>query len=172
MDSAPNMVQTAPPFYWLMHWNTPKKPTQHVLSPPGTSAEHSTALVNQPYKWHGPAWVSPLNGPHSSSNSTSKAPLQYGSRSHNSPTTKLVKQACPTFKPSEQQTSYSQPNEASPKVMSPAHSDRMQSMTYFSEPSPSNVAITRIPRHKRSPTPMTSSPSAAPSPVYSNKLTW
>ena len=66
---------------------------------------------------------------------------------------------------------YSQLNEVSHKEMSPVHSDGMLYMTYYSEPSPSNVTTSRIPRRKQLPTLMTSSPSAAPLPAYNNKLT-
>ena len=49
--------------------------------------------TDQPYKWHGPDSVSPLNGSHSSSNSTSTASQQYGSRYPDSLVTKLAKLA-------------------------------------------------------------------------------
>ena len=48
--------------------------------------------------------------------------------------TKQAKPDYPASKPSEPQTSYSPPNEESPKEMSPAHLDETQCMTYFYEP--------------------------------------
>ena len=71
------------------------------------------------------AWIRlgvPQNGPLSSSSWTSTEPQQYGSRSHNLPTTKPAKQANLATS-SEPLTSYSPLNEGSHKGMSQAHLD-------------------------------------------------
>ena len=117
------MAPTAPLSFWLTHSNTPKKHTQHAWSPLEISAEPSTASASPHYKWPRPDWAFPQNGPLSSSSWTSTEPHQYGSRFHNSLMTKQAKQDYPASNPSEQQTSYSPPNEGYPKVMSPAHLD-------------------------------------------------
>ena len=115
----------------------------HTWSPLGTSAKPLTASASPHYKWPRPDWAFPQNGPLSSSSWTPTEPHQYGSRFHNLLMTKQAKQDYPASKPSEQQTSYSPPNKGSPKVMSPAHLDGTQCMTYYYEPSPSNAVTSR-----------------------------
>ena len=150
----------------------PKKLIQLVSSPPGTFDVHSTASASPLFKWPGPDWESHLNEPLSSYNWISKEPPPSDSLSRNTHTTTQDSLASNDFKPWEPPTSSSQLPEEFHKGTSPAHSAGTLYTTYFSGPSRSNAPRYWIQPPKQLPMPMTSSPSAAIRPAYSNKPTW